>query len=234
MGATREETNKIYLTTFQGLMVRKVPKGTPDSKMRINKLGDEVHELQFDTLSGYLDDIRLEEPPEKNPEYGKSWCIVIEDGDEVLELKLGAKGREASAFLSRLPNMDFSKPVKVKTYWIQGEDKIYRGFLAIHQNGEKVLPFYTKEEPHGCPDLEVKVVDGENHYDGSKRRDFLLRVVNEAVLPKIRAERPLSESATIEPVVADAVKEAISDAEEDIQPPTADDIPPDEDLDLPF
>ena len=203
MGATNESTNKIYLTTFQGMMVRRVAKGTPDAKMRINKMGDEVHELQFDTLSGYLDDIRLEEPPEKNPEYGKSWAFVIEDGDEVFELKLGAKGREASAFLSRLPNMDFSQPVKVKTYFIEGDDKKWRGFLAIHQNGEKVEPYFSKDNPNGLPQLESTVVDGETVWDGSKQRAFFLRMVEEKVLPKIRAERPLSEAATVSPVVVD-------------------------------
>jgi len=229
MGTSNENTNKIYLTTFQGNMVRRVVKGTPDAKMRVTKKGDEVYELQFDTLTGYLDNIRLDDPPEKHPEFGKSWVFVIEDGDELFELKLSAKSREAHAFLARLPLVDFSQPVKVKTYWIKGDDDIYRNFLAVHQGGEKIEPWFTRDEPHGMPDLKKTIVDDVVHWDGSKRREFLLKLVNEKILPKIRAERPLSE-ATVEPVVVDDTD--LPDDGDDPPPPSEDDVPIE--TDLPF
>lgn len=225
MGVTNENTNKIFLTTFQGMMVRRVAKGAPGAKPRITRKGDEVYELQFDTLTGYLDNIRLDDPPEKHPEFGKSWCFVIEDGDEVFELKLSAKSREAHAFLARLPSMDFSQPVKVKTYWIKGDDDIYRNFLAVHQGGEKVEPYFTKEEPHGLPDLVKQIIDDEVHWDGTDRRKFFLRMVEEKVLPKIREQRPLSEAALVEPVVED---------DETPMPTEKDEPPVDPVDDLPF
>jgi len=229
MGLERESTNKIYLTTFQGNMVRRVAKGTPDAKTRITKKGDEVYELQFDTLTGYLDNIRLEDPPEAHPEFGKSWVFSIEDGEELFELRLSAKSREAHAFLVRLPNMDFSQPVKIKSYWIKGDDDIYRGFLAVHQNGEKVEPYFSKEVPNGLPDLKKTVVDDVVHWDSSKRREFLLRMVNEKVLPKIKESRPLSE-ATVEPVVVDD-----TDVPDEPPMPTEEDVPTEDVLDsLPF
>jgi len=226
MGLDNENSSEIFLTIFQGMMARRVAEGTPDSKMRIKKGGDEVHELHFDTLNGYLDDIKLEDPPDSNPQWGKSWIFMIEDGNDVFKLRLGAKGREAHAFLARLPKIDFSQPIKIKTYWIEGEDKIWRGFLAIHQGGEKIEPWYTKEEPHGLPDLVKTVVDDEVHWDGSERRDFFLKLVTDKILPKIKEERPLSGAGTIEPVVAEQKEEVVPE-------PTVEDVPeypPDDDL----
>ena len=229
MGLENEGTNEIYLTIHQGLITKRVAKGTPDAKLRILKNSKEVYEVGKNTLSGYLENIILDDPPVDHQEYGKSWIFTIVDGDDVFKLRIGAKGREAHAFLARLPNVDFSQPIKVLTYWIEGDDDVFRNFLAIHQGAAKILPYFTKEEPNGLPDLEVKVVDDIKYYDGVKRREFLLRMVNEKVLPKIKEQRPLSE-ATIEPAVVDD-----TDVPDEPPMPTEDDEPVGDALDsLPF
>jgi len=83
--------------------------------------------------------------------------------------------------------------------------------------------------PNGLPDLKKTVVDDVVHWDSSKRREFLLRMVNEKVLPKIKESRPLSE-ATVEPVVVDD-----TDVPDEPPMPTEEDVPTEDVLDsLPF
>ena len=227
---TNEGSNRTFLTVYEGKIAQRVSKDTPGAKHRITKSGKEVYELFFDTLTGYLEDIRLDDPPEANKQIGKQWCFVLEDGNETYELKLPHKSNSAFGLLSRLMNLDFSKPVKVKTYWITGDDDVNRGFAVflqiVGEEVKKVPPFFTRDDPKGLPAPKKIVIDGEERWDFTDRLKFLKRVVDEKILPRLKEARPLSE----------ADKESYAPVEEPVAPPpTEEDFAEYEDSnDLPF
>lgn len=223
---TNEGTNRTFLQVYKGQIVQRVGKDTEGARHRITKFGKDVYELYFDTLTGYLDDVRLDDAPKENPQIGKQWVFVLEDGNDIYELKIGYKSIAAYGLLTRLVNLDFSKPLKIKTYWITGKDSVDRGYAVFHQEGEKIEPFFTREDPKGLPELKKVVINDEEQWDHSARLKYLKRVVDEKVLPVLREERLIPEPA--ESSEPDKPKDDFLD--EAPPPSKEDDLQPDDNL----
>ena len=203
MGLTNEsQGGGNWLTVFRGEIVKRVPAGTEGAEERTNKNGKVVHELKFNALEGTLKRIDV-----SSGEYGDQWIFVIDDGTNEYFLAVPYSSGPANGFLFRLPNLNLERLLKVKTYYIEGEDGKWRQFLSLEQEGQKVLPFFTKEEKHGLPDLKEVMLSGQKHLDDTGRLVFLRKMVDEKVNPKLKELHPVDhiekESETIEETPAD-------------------------------
>jgi len=224
MALINESSNRTFVKIVNGKFAQTVSKDTKDAKHRVTKFGKDVWELYFDTLCGTFSDIRLDDPPEKFPQIGKQWAFVIEDGDDIYELKLPQRSIPAYGLLTRLMNVNYDQPVKIKVYRITGDDDVTRDYCVIHQEGEKIGPFFTKEVPNGLPALKQIVVNGEKAWDHTSRLKFFKKVVDEKILPKIKDANPIAET-----------KLKPAPVEEEVPPPTEEDVPDyNESDDLPF
>jgi len=132
MALVNESSSRIFLQVVNGKFAKKVTIDTEGAKRRVTKFGKEVYELYFDTLCGNFSDIRLDDPPEKFPQMGKQWAFVLEDGDDIYELKLPQKSIPAYGLLTRLMNVNYDLPVKIKVYRITGDDEVTRDYCVIH------------------------------------------------------------------------------------------------------
>ena len=176
-----------FLQVLFGQIVKKVPAGTEGAIQRTNKLGRVVHELQFNALEGTLKKIWVYE----SSEYQDSWVFVIDDGKNEYSLTVPYSSSYANGLLTRLPNVKFERPLKIKSYFIEGDDGKFRGYLAVHQDGEKVLPYFTKEEPHGLPAMKQIIVSGKEVWDDTDRLKFLRKMVDEKINPKLAELYPV-------------------------------------------
>lgn len=209
MALTNENSNRTYLSVANGKFTQKVKEDTPGAQIRTKKDGGIIHELRFDTMSGYIKGIDLK-VSEYNGAEIKNWNILVEDGAEQYVLSLQHSSRPADGFLRRAENIDYSKPVKFKTYFY--DDKTY---LALYQNEEKIEFKYTQEAPGELPPMTKVKFKGEERWDDTDKMKYLEEVIEKKVKPMIsKATSTVKASlpTTLDEVYAEAVnREEIED-----------------------
>lgn len=192
MGATKKENvNNLYLTIYDGAFRQWVPQKTETSKTRKKTNGKEVEEELYSSVVGKLEKIYTYDDVIKKPEgdvdikYLVLYMKAEGDKDSVV-IKTPFEQSFAQSFLMRLPNLDLSKEFTLKPYTILNEEKskekgkdVYNDYLIPYVNDEKVSSYYTKEQPNGMPQIDIKRnKKGEvSNVDTTERNDFLLMLV---------------------------------------------------------
>ena len=178
MGLEQRNEGK-YITILGGKFCQRVPEGTPESVTRVNKVGNTVHEMFYNSFTGKLIDIKVTESS-----YGKSWNFDFKDKEDVYTLQLSYSNSFSTAFLKMLPNVDLTKEMKVSpsTKEVDGKNK---SSLFINQDGVALKHAYTRALPNGMPDMEQVVVKGVQVWDDTKRIEFLHNMVQTLIMPKL-------------------------------------------------
>jgi hypothetical protein len=181
MGAIHEN-NAIFLTIANGKISRKVAQPTEISNERVNKTGKTVHEEFYKGWKGRITDIRVKD----HPDYGKFWNVTLTDetGDAVLQMNYSSG--YSAAFLKMLPNVDLDSDVTITPkLTIEGDKK--KASLFLTQHGDPIKWYYTKDNPNGLPALKQIKVKGKVTWDDSDMMEFLERMVNTEILPKLKS-----------------------------------------------
>ena len=180
-----------YLTILQGKFCQRVSEGTEGAVKRVNKLGNVVFEKFYDSFTGRLINIKVQDS-----NYGKTWNFIFDDKGEIYTLQLSYSNSFATAFLKMLPNIDLTKEMKLSpsTKEVDGKNK---SSLFVNQNGTAIKHAYTKENPNGLPDMEQIVVKGAQIWDDTKRIEFLHEMVVNTIIPKLTLSAGEIESSQI-------------------------------------
>lgn len=170
----------IYLSIGDGKITRRVKEPTANSKERKTKEGKIINEEIYDAISGLIIDIKVT----KHPQYGKFWNILLQDGEDTFCLQTNYSGSYASAFLKQLPNVDLTQRVRLipSMKVVDGKKK---PTLFINQHGKSLKHYYTKDEPNGLPQMVKKKFKGQDVWDDGDMMEFLEKMVNETILPKL-------------------------------------------------
>jgi hypothetical protein len=195
-----------YLTILGGKFCQRVQPGTEGAVQRTNKLGNVVYEKFYDSFTGKLVSIKVQDS-----NYGKTWNFGFEDKGEIYTLQLSYSNSFATAFLKMLPNVDLSKPMKISpsTKEVDGKNK---SSLFINQDGKALKHAYTREAPNGLPNMEQITVKGVLVWDDTKRIEFLHNMVMTTIIPKLGVSAPVD--FTVETVPGDEA--SIQHAAEDL------------------
>lgn len=190
---TESNEKAIYFSVFQGKISMSVKASQAKDEgviTRTNKDGVEVYERHFDAIAGIITKIELKLPPQDKPTFGKQWVITFNKGGLVAKLNMKYDSGYALGFLKRLPNIDFNKEVKLRPSFFIPEGKTKEGaFMSVYNGGNKVEPYFTKDNPNGLPQLEEVVFKGEKQWDNSKQMAYFETVV-EAANTKIKSLLP--------------------------------------------
>ena len=179
--------NGVFLSITNGKLVRQFKQPTDKSVKRTNKMGREVHEEFYDSLTGYISDIKT-----KESEYGKFWVVILKDDKYTYFLEMKYSSGYAVSFLKALPNVSFSNVVTLTPkLTIDGDKK--SSVLFINQNGPAIKHFFTKDNPNGMPPLEKIKVKGVDTWDDTKRMEFLEDFVKSHILSNISSLPEVSE-----------------------------------------
>lgn len=176
MGLKQKSASTTYLTIINGKITKKASIATPGAIERVNKMNETVYELHFDSLTGMVKKIDT-----KDGDYGKQWLITITDNLDDFMIQIPFSGRYANGFLKRLPNIDLNNEIEIKTGVFQEKP-----YLSVYQNGQKVPYYFTKETPHGLPEMEQVMVKGKPQWDDSKMLLWLENYVAEEITPKLK------------------------------------------------
>jgi hypothetical protein len=180
MGLNQSQSKGVFLSITNGKLVRQFASPTEKSVSRVNKMGREVHEEFYDSLSGYLTDLKT-----KESEYGKFWVITIKDDSVYYNLEMKYSSGYATSFLKTLPNANLSEVVDITPKLIIDGDK-KQSVIFISQNGKGLKHYWTKDNPRELPPLKKIKVKGVETWDDTDRMDYLEEYVKLSILPKIK------------------------------------------------
>lgn len=194
MGAI-QQSNAIYLTIGNGQICKKVMKPTALSKERVNKKGATVHEEYYKGWKGKITGIAVRD----HAEYGKFWNVTLTDDEGDAILQMNYSSGYSAAFLKTLPNIDLSSDVIISPNMkVEGDKK--KTTVFVTQHGVPVKWYYTKDDPNGLPPLKQIKVKGKPTWDDSEVMEFLEKMVNETIVPKLGKHSRIT-PPTKEPVV---------------------------------
>lgn len=184
-----ERGSTIYLSVVGGKISQKVTKETVGAVERVNKNNVTVYEQHFNAIEGVLENIKFKQS--NKPDIGDSYDVTFRDVDQLYNLNLPISGRITNGLLGRLPNIDLSSKIEFRVFNITDKETgKEKQFSSVYQNGEKVLPAFTKEVPNGLPPMELKKVKGKDVWDDSEQIEFF-----KALIAKTFADRPKAEVA---------------------------------------
>jgi len=169
----------IYLSVSDGKIVRRFKEPTAQSKARTNKMGNTVHEESYDYVEGMITGITV-----RDSDYGKFWCVNIQDGADAYILQFQYSGGNANSFLKSIPNADLRKPIRIRpAVEIDGDKK--RSKLFLVQDDKALRWFWTKENPGQMPNLKKIKIKGVEQWDDSDMMEYLESYVKEHITPKL-------------------------------------------------
>jgi hypothetical protein len=163
-------TNTTYLSVADGNLVRQHKQATERTTERLTKTGKLVFEERFKDLTAKLENITT-----RTNDYGTQWQLEFTDGDATYIVSLPYSSRYSSSFLKALPNVDVSKELRFMPWAMkdkQDATKTITG-VTLYQDGEKIAPAYTKENPNGLPQMVKIKVKGKEQWDDSDMMQFL-------------------------------------------------------------
>lgn len=177
--ALGNSNSAIYLSVSDGKIVRRFKEPTAQSKPRTNKMGNTVHEETYDYVEGMITGITV-----RDSDYGKFWCVNIQDGADAYILQFQYSGGNANSFLKSIPNADLRKPIRIRpAVEIDGDKK--RSKLFLVQDDKALRWFWTKENPGQMPNLKKIKIKGVEQWDDSDMMEFLEAYVSEHITPKL-------------------------------------------------
>ena len=162
--------DKTFVTIVGGKWTIRVPEGTAGAVSRENKLGVEVHELQYSYVDGMIVDGRM-----KSGEYGTTLELDLQDDGTLynVQIPVPAAGKIGDYFMSFgkcAPKLDATK----KLFLGLGFDKTrQQPFLYLKQGGESIHSAFTKDAPDGMPQWEKKEVMGKAVWNADAQNEFL-------------------------------------------------------------
>lgn len=180
---TGGEGQGTYWKTLNGKFARKVKHDHPGAIERVNKNNETV----FETYAESMDDFFLKEIRwmESKIKAGDLMMIVILDDDPVnptdnqQNIAFSWPGNIAEDFLMRLPSADLTKPLSLKPYTIEEDDK-KKTFMLIWQD-KKSLPRFFGKATEGKVELPAWIKGewmGKALYD---RTDYYKGLLTKAV-----------------------------------------------------
>lgn len=173
MNGLSNSQRKTYVQTLGGSFVKRSVKENPEAVKRINKVGNEVYELHYDTLAGSIIDIDVRTSEiEVGTRVIKSERLEIEMlcGDESIILNLMANSSHAFNFYKRMENIDYMKPVTFQMWEYDNP------FMAVKQDDKLIEAKYTKEQ---IPEWKKVELNGEVAWDKSEALNFFRPKVKE-------------------------------------------------------
>lgn len=163
-------TNLTYLSVSDGNLVRQHKTANDRTTERVTKTGKLVFEERFKDLTGMITNVNTREN-----DYGKQWQLTFTDGPDTYIVSMPYSSRYASSFLKALPNINIEEPLRFMPWAMKDKNDVSKTITGItcYQDGVKIAPAFTKEEPNGLPQMIKIKVKGKEQWDDSDMTSFL-------------------------------------------------------------
>lgn len=215
MALNEFKPSKIYLGVSDGHLTRSFKEPNANTKERITKTGRVVYEQHFKDVSGVITGVYRREH-----DYGEDLCIDLVDGGEVYQIQFSYRSRYSTGFLKAFMSLPARVPVRIAPWAMVDKNDPAKKItgITIYESDEhgqldkKVLPYYTKDEPRGLPQMEKISFKGKETWDDTKMMDFLWA----AVTAKLEA-KPAEPAAKPAPLKkGETINAPIMETEDDL------------------
>ena len=169
----RQSTGKNFLKIFDGKIVKESKQPFESDlpiKERENKNGDKVYYVEYDMLGGKLSNADIRRVESLDTDILE---LHVDDFPDSYVLSIGVETRFGRSFLTRMLNLDLNKEMEIAPYSFKDKEGKQVSGLVIYQDGEKVMPVYTKEEPNGMPDAKKIRKGKDDKWDFTDQTNFL-------------------------------------------------------------
>ena len=194
----------IWCRIARGKIVRQATEGTPGA-VRIEKknregepTGEIMWELHDDTVSGRITSLTVKER-EFHGEVVRQLIITLAFMDLRICVVLKEGDRYWRYFMMRLPNINTLHDVTLAPYDFEPQDGGRRIGLNILQDGEKVQPVWTRDNPGELPHMDRVVYKGKERADFTKQDEWLVKNILTPTAEKLAALDLQRTAATGEP-----------------------------------
>ena len=175
MALEKKGSNVTYLTISNGSFVRQLQEASGESVARVNKVGRTVHEVFYRTVTGVIKGIEV-----KENDYGKQMSLRIIDDEETYIINMPYSSRYSTSILKALPNIVITNRVKMLAWQMNDKNDATKKISGVtcYQEDEqgneiKILPYYTKDDPKGLPQMKKVKVKGKDVWDDTDMMEFL-------------------------------------------------------------
>ena len=187
MGLSNSHSDRqTFVNVIGGKFSISVDKSTEGAVSRQNKKDVTVWELQYDTL----DKVKIIGIEKKIGEFGASYEVKLKDFDREFILNLPYSGRVTNGLMFRLPNINLSEEVTLKTFKDKDTDK---AVLFVTQGGKTVPAAYTKDNPNGLPPMVQRKVKGVDTWDDTAQGEFIENMIVNTIVPKFKSQPAIPE-----------------------------------------
>ena len=186
MGLSNKNSNATFVSTFDGSFRVKLKGPQPGSVQRVNKNGDTVNEMCFNSLTGTISKIEYK----VTEKYGDFWSISIAD-DQMYKLDLPVSSSSTFYFLNRLisDKLNVNEPIELKVF-ADVENDVKKTVILIYQGGEMIKGVYSKDEPGDLPAMKKIKFKGKETWDSTERDQYLRDYIEAHLIPEIKGATP--------------------------------------------
>lgn len=189
LGTGQNGARSKYYKVFDNKFALEVDENTVGAVKRTNKEGRVVYETFCDWIAGHLIDIERRE----HPKFGDSYNFTFSTDEDNIVLQAGIKSTVGATLVKVLPNVDFSKPMKLVLSTSKRDDGSDSLSLFVNQENaegkeEIVKWFYTNSDPKGMPPIGEAIVDGKPIPDHFARNTFLWEMIQRDIIPKLQGK----------------------------------------------
>lgn len=186
-----ESENRIFLSISYGKLRKKSTADDSKAVERENRQGDMVWERVFTFVEGQITNIYYKE----SEDYGNSFDVTIDDGENKWGISFKESSRYCQDFLSRLPNIDLSKWVRISPYdfFPKGSEKSRQG-ITVWQDETKIPNYFVAKVDdkfiynHGFPESTGKMEKDDFKIYLIQVKKFLREYTNDNIISKIQKD----------------------------------------------
>lgn len=188
----------IYLSVSNGKLVRqfKTEADIEGLVSRVNKKGNTVWEKHYQSVEGVITGIE-----KKESDFGVDWKLTLTDDGERYIISMPYSSRYTNAFFKVIKNIDLKKAIVFNPWQMQDKNnptKTVSG-VSVKQDGKKIEPYFTKENPNGLPQMVKMTVKekGKNvdKWDDTDLMNFFEDMIEKDIKPLL--SKPVAASAKV-------------------------------------
>lgn len=138
MGLTEASKVKFINVSLGKLRIRCDENNPKAVKRIIEKTGEPVYELVYNSLKGIVTKILFKE----HEKYGRSIAVTVKDNDEDYVVNISESSKYFTCFASLFPKTVLGSPIVISPYKMARADGKFTLGLTIKQDGEKIVNPY--------------------------------------------------------------------------------------------
>lgn len=171
-----------YYNVYKGSIISSANKDDDRAENIKKANGDDRWVIRDDEVEGMIRRILVKDAPEGSV-YGKKMVLVMEDESGFFTLESGLNSGYMNNFMAKAPSIDFSKMVVLAPVSIDKDNGKTSTYMTVEQGGEKVYPFFSRDNMGDVPDAKKDEVSG--NWDFTDQRKYIFKKVQEEVFPKM-------------------------------------------------